>query len=675
MMDTKEHRYIVCPRVKSSPLIDGQLNDSVWKKAGKISRFLPMDARKVKEQTEVYLIHNKSYLFLAFICHESQMEKLKAKSRKGSSKIFTDDNVELFFDARHNHTSCFRMAINPWGASWAMEGEGKPWVPGAVIKVSLAADSWVIELSLPLKSLGFNSSAPAAIGVNFTRTRWAREKIECSSWALRAGDFCQPIKFGDLIWGREIARVEKVSCRNRLYQRHLKVKVSILAPKKTILNWELKLISPRGKTLLRKRKIEEIKKKVVELTALVREEGRHWLSINLRDQRTKLLLCREAYPVDIPKLITFSLKENSVSYYQKAKSIPLSFGLNLPLSLLKKMLIRIFLRNEKSGATSFWLLRSIKQRAFSRTLRTKKLLPGDYILTAELCRQEGKVLSSSTQLFSKPDSKKDFLLINGCEANAGDKIHLLALDIKKVPEGRTDQEKIDWVNTHSGLPIIAHIGMVKTDDILQLNGFCGVEILNRAFATFGETKKWDILLSQGQKVWALAVDDTHALKRHAGRGWIMVKTSLFSLKGILTAIKKGSFYATNGPLIKDISLKGNSLSIETVKKEKITFIAQGGEKLKQVVAKKATYSLRGTERYLRIEVGKNIESKAWTQPLIIQGKRIYNPYQEGGSWYKGNLHSHTTNSDGDEHPTRIWSWYRKKGYNFLAITDHNVITG
>ena len=43
------------------------------------------------------------------------------------------------------------------------------------------------------------------------------------------------------------------------------------------------------------------------------------------------------------------------------------------------------------------------------------------------------------------------------------------------------------------------------------------------------------------------------------------------------------------------------------------------------------------------------------------------------AWYKGNLHTHTTFSDGDTEPEGVIQWYRDHGYNFLAITDHNYL--
>jgi hypothetical protein len=43
-------------------------------------------------------------------------------------------------------------------------------------------------------------------------------------------------------------------------------------------------------------------------------------------------------------------------------------------------------------------------------------------------------------------------------------------------------------------------------------------------------------------------------------------------------------------------------------------------------------------------------------------------------WFKGQLHTHTLNSDGDSTPDDVVRWYREHGYNFVAITDHNYLT-
>ncbi|HHV59501.1 MAG TPA: CehA/McbA family metallohydrolase [Clostridiaceae bacterium] len=46
-------------------------------------------------------------------------------------------------------------------------------------------------------------------------------------------------------------------------------------------------------------------------------------------------------------------------------------------------------------------------------------------------------------------------------------------------------------------------------------------------------------------------------------------------------------------------------------------------------------------------------------------------YSEG-NWYKRNLHTHTTRSDGKSSVEEILTGYKKSGYDFISITDHLI---
>jgi hypothetical protein len=43
------------------------------------------------------------------------------------------------------------------------------------------------------------------------------------------------------------------------------------------------------------------------------------------------------------------------------------------------------------------------------------------------------------------------------------------------------------------------------------------------------------------------------------------------------------------------------------------------------------------------------------------------------SWFKGNLHTHSYWSDGDEFPEMVMDWYKTHGYQFVALSDHNIL--
>ncbi|MBK8021730.1 MAG: CehA/McbA family metallohydrolase [Chloroflexi bacterium] len=46
------------------------------------------------------------------------------------------------------------------------------------------------------------------------------------------------------------------------------------------------------------------------------------------------------------------------------------------------------------------------------------------------------------------------------------------------------------------------------------------------------------------------------------------------------------------------------------------------------------------------------------------------PFGRPGRWYRANLHTHSTRSDGRLSPEAVCQYYREHGYHILAITDH-----
>ena len=50
-----------------------------------------------------------------------------------------------------------------------------------------------------------------------------------------------------------------------------------------------------------------------------------------------------------------------------------------------------------------------------------------------------------------------------------------------------------------------------------------------------------------------------------------------------------------------------------------------------------------------------------------------NPFTARGTWLRGNTHTHSTYSDGKLTVAQVADWYRDHGYDFLCITDHDVV--
>lgn len=60
--------------------------------------------------------------------------------------------------------------------------------------------------------------------------------------------------------------------------------------------------------------------------------------------------------------------------------------------------------------------------------------------------------------------------------------------------------------------------------------------------------------------------------------------------------------------------------------------------------------------------------------LVVSASQMQAAEERGDlRWWKGNSHTHSWWSDGDAPPEVIADWYKRNGYDFLVISDHNIM--
>ncbi len=62
-------------------------------------------------------------------------------------------------------------------------------------------------------------------------------------------------------------------------------------------------------------------------------------------------------------------------------------------------------------------------------------------------------------------------------------------------------------------------------------------------------------------------------------------------------------------------------------------------------------------------------------PVSREGVRTKAELPPGAStgWWKGNVHTHSCWSDGNQYPEMVADWYKQHGYHFLVMTDHDIV--
>jgi hypothetical protein len=59
--------------------------------------------------------------------------------------------------------------------------------------------------------------------------------------------------------------------------------------------------------------------------------------------------------------------------------------------------------------------------------------------------------------------------------------------------------------------------------------------------------------------------------------------------------------------------------------------------------------------------------------MILSGC-VSQPASSDAGWFKGNTHAHTLWSDGDGAPELVADWYVEHDYDFLVLSDHNILS-
>ena len=174
-----------------------------------------------------------------------------------------------------------------------------------------------------------------------------------------------------------------------------------------------------------------------------------------------------------------------------------------------------------------------------------------------------RVLSDTSAL-----TTDDFITIPGMEMHGPDpwlgvNYHIVGLGMhsfERSDEAWGPQEAIDRVNADGGMAILAHpywLGQTAAD-MSELEGFAGMEVFNsitdRDRAKGLSAVHWDDYGDTLGITWGFATDDTHWFLNEEGRGWVMVRTTDFSQRGLLEAMRAGHFYASMGPELHDVQI-------------------------------------------------------------------------------------------------------------------------
>ena len=153
-------------------------------------------------------------------------------------------------------------------------------------------------------------------------------------------------------------------------------------------------------------------------------------------------------------------------------------------------------------------------------------------------------------------------------------------------------------------------------DYQGLQGVFAMEIYNHGCELDGlygyAPQAYDEMLRAGQKLFCVATDDNHDVyapgdpRCDSFGGFTMFKLEKLTYASVIEAMKKGDFYASNGPEIQELSIRDGALCVRCSPVEKIYVVTSGRRCLMQLAAPgqtltEASFPLSGDEGYVRVD--------------------------------------------------------------------------
>ncbi len=236
---------------------------------------------------------------------------------------------------------------------------------------------------------------------------------------------------------------------------------------------------------------------------------------------------------------------------------------------------------------------------------------------------------------SEADSREGLLLLSGCEYDVGSDprqgiFHIVGIGMEHKPDIVRNQQIsaqwfIDQITAAGGLPILAHPAwsLETPEQISRLHGLAAVEIYNSVSDLPHNARPYsglliDMLASSGMILPCVAADDSHFYDGEETKSYIMVRSPACTRKDLLAAIRRGDYYATQGPQI-DLKIKENTAEVTCSPADRIVFYSDavwtGSRSFSGCGITSAVYPLQKNEHFVRVEVIDDQGRTAWSSPI------------------------------------------------------------
>lgn len=190
-------------RTTTPPVIDGNLNDAVWKLAPHSDAFtqrLPNPGTSVSDHTTVRFMYDDDALYVAINCEQTHSPITSRLTRR--DRDIESDWVSIALDTRNDKRSAFEFQVNVAGtmSDGAYSNDTdftRDWDEIWDARVQQHKKGWSVEYRIPLHALRYEAKSMQSWGLQIRR--YISNKRELSEWAFSKRDVAGEVsRYGTL---------------------------------------------------------------------------------------------------------------------------------------------------------------------------------------------------------------------------------------------------------------------------------------------------------------------------------------------------------------------------------------------------------------------------------------------------------------------------------------------
>ena len=163
------------PFVTNRPVIDGRVDDEIWKTSAVFRDFYqttPGENISPSKPTEFYMAYDEKNLYVAFKCWDEK-DQIRATVAQ-RDRVFDEDNVRFFLDTYNDQRRAYVIGFNAFGIQQDgifTEGRGPDYSVDIVMESKGVIEDWgwSVEAEIPFKSLRYAEGKGNKWGFNVAR--------------------------------------------------------------------------------------------------------------------------------------------------------------------------------------------------------------------------------------------------------------------------------------------------------------------------------------------------------------------------------------------------------------------------------------------------------------------------------------------------------------------------